>query len=139
LARAISGIIFENQVVLLGIYGPQLDFTERHGANSKIEGDFLVSDLFSNGKLPWTWSMAHEPRVALVHGGHRTEEAMVAHGSSYSQPVWATVAHREVGKMKKSSPGFGSDLHRSLYGGEEVARRRWSFVLGSRWCGHDDD
>jgi hypothetical protein len=74
--------------------------------------------------------MAHEPRVALVHGGHRTEAAVVAHRSSYSRPVRATMAHHELGKTKKSSPGFGSDLHRSLYGGEEAPRRRWSF--GSR-------
>jgi hypothetical protein len=83
-ARSISRIIFENQRVLLGIYGPRLDFTESLGANCKIGRDFLVSDLFSNGKLPWTRSMAHEPWVALDHGGHRTEEAVLAHRSSYS-------------------------------------------------------
>jgi hypothetical protein len=76
--------------------------------------------------------MAHEPRVALVHGGHRIEAAVVAHQSSCSRPVRATVAQRKVGKMKKSSPGFSFDLHRSLYGGEEAARRRWSFGLGWR-------
>jgi hypothetical protein len=75
--------------------------------------------------------MAHEPRVALIHGEPITEEAVVARQSSCSRPVRATVAHSEVGKTKKSSPGFGSDLHRSLYGGEEAARWWWSF--GSGW------
>jgi hypothetical protein len=83
--------------------------------------------------------MTHEPRVALVHGGHRTEEAVVAHRSSCSRPIRATTAHREVGKTKKSSSGFGSDLHRSLYGGEETAQRWWSFGSGWRRCGHDED
>jgi hypothetical protein len=69
--------------------------------------------------------------AALVHGGPGTEATTVDHWSSCSQQVQATAAHHEVGKMKKSSPGFGSDLHRSLYGGKDVARRRWS--LGSGW------
>jgi hypothetical protein len=109
------------------------------GLTAKLAGIFLVSDLFSNGKLPWTRSMAHEPWVALDHGGHRTEEAVLAHRSSYSQLVRAMEAHREVGETKKSSLGFGSDLHRSLYNGEEAARRRWSFGSGWRHCGHDED
>jgi hypothetical protein len=66
--------------------------------------------------------MAHEPWVVLVHGGHRTEEAAVAHRSSFSWSVWATAAHRDVGKTKKGSSGFGSDLQRSLYDCEEAAR-----------------
>jgi hypothetical protein len=64
--------------------------------------------------------MAHEPRVALVHGGHRTEAVVVARRSSYSRPVRPTMAHHELGKTKKSSLRFISDLHRSLYGGEEA-------------------
>jgi hypothetical protein len=69
--------------------------------------------------------------AGVVHGGHRTKEAVVAHRSSYSRLVQATAACHEVGKTKMSSPGFGSDLHRSLYSGKEVARRRWGF--GSGW------
>jgi hypothetical protein len=106
----------------LKICGLLVDFVERQGANRKIGVDFLVSDLFSNEKLPWTRSMAHEPRVVLAHGGHRTVVAVVPRWSSCSWPVRAMVAHRKVGKTKKSSPGFGSDLHRSLYGGEEAVR-----------------
>jgi hypothetical protein len=83
--------------------------------------------------------MAHEPRVVLVHGGHRIEAAVVAHWTSCSQTVQATAAHRKLGKTKKSSPGFGSDLHRSLYGSEEVARWQWSFGFRWRWCEHDED
>jgi hypothetical protein len=83
--------------------------------------------------------MAHEPRVALVHGGHRTEAVVVAQWSSCSRPVQATAARRTVGKMKKSSPVFGFDLHQSLYGGEEAARWWWSFGSGWRWREHDED
>jgi hypothetical protein len=82
--------------------------------------------------------MAHEPRVALVHGGHRTEVVVAAHQSSCSRPVRATAAHHKVGKTK-NSPGFGSDLHRSLYGGKEAARRQWRFGLGWRRHEHDED
>jgi hypothetical protein len=53
--------IFQKLGVFLKVCGLLVDFVERHWANYKIGGDFLVSDLFSNGKLPWTRSMAHEP------------------------------------------------------------------------------
>jgi hypothetical protein len=52
--------------------------------------------------------------VGAAHGGHRTEAAVVAHQSSCSRPLWATVDRHEVGKTK-SSPGFGFDLHQILY------------------------
>jgi hypothetical protein len=131
--------IFRKPGVFLKICGPQVDFAERQGANCKIGGDFLVSDLFSNGKLPCTQPMAHDPRVELVHGGHKIEAAVVAHRSSCSRSVRSTAAHRKVGKTKKSSPGFGSALHQSLYGTEEVARWRWSFSLGWRQHERDED
>jgi hypothetical protein len=59
--------------------------------------------------------------AALVHGGPGTEATVAAHRSSCSRLVWVTVACHEVGKMKKSSSGFGSDPHRCLYNGMEVA------------------
>jgi hypothetical protein len=68
--------------------------------------------------------------AGAVHGGHRIEVVVGAHRSSYSQLVQATTARHEVGKTKKSSPGFGSDLNRSLYGGKEVTQWRWSFGSG---------
>jgi hypothetical protein len=77
--------------------------------------------------------------VALVHGGHRIEATVVAHRSSCSWSIRAMAARRNVGKTKKSSPGFGSDLHRSLYGGEEVTRWRWSFSSGWRQSERDED
>jgi hypothetical protein len=83
--------------------------------------------------------MSHEPRVTLVLCGHRTEAAVVAHRSSCSRSVRATTAHRMVGKTKKSSLGFGANLHQSLYGGEEGARRWWSFSSGWRRRDHDED
>jgi hypothetical protein len=67
------------------------------------------------GRVHGSWTS-----TGVVHGRHRIEAAAVAHQSSYSQPVWATTAHHEVGKTKKSSPGFSSDLHQSLYGGKEA-------------------
>jgi hypothetical protein len=77
--------------------------------------------------------------AALVHGGLRREAMAVAHRSSCSHPVRATAACHEVGKTKKGSPGFSSDLHRSLYGGKEAVRQWWSF--GSRWrrCRRNED
>jgi hypothetical protein len=68
-ARAIPGIIFKNQGVLLEFYGPWLDFAERQGANCKMVGIFPGADLFFNRKImvdsvhhPWTTGMP-------VHGG----------------------------------------------------------------------
>jgi hypothetical protein len=49
-ARAISGIIFENQGAFLKIRGPRLGFIEGQGANCKISGDFLARIYFSKGK-----------------------------------------------------------------------------------------
>jgi hypothetical protein len=69
-----------------------------------------------------------------VHGSWST--AALAHGGPGTE---ATVAHHEVGKTKKSSPGFGFDLHQSLYGGKEAVRRRWTFGSRWRWRGHDGD
>jgi hypothetical protein len=89
------------------------------GLTAKLVGIFWFQIYFPKENCE---SMAHELRVVLVHSGHRTEEAVVAHQSSFSRPVWATAAHRDVGKTKKSSSGFGSDLQRSLYGSEEAAR-----------------
>jgi hypothetical protein len=46
---------------------------------------------------------------------------VVAHQSSCSWPLRAMMARHEVGKMKESSPGFSSDLLRSLYDGGGAA------------------
>jgi hypothetical protein len=129
-ARAIFGIIFKTQGVFLKIYELRLDYKETKGSLCKMAGIFWFWIYFSIGnrmdRVHGSWTSA-----GVVHGGHRTEAAVVAHQSSYSRPVQAMVAHREVGKTKKSSLGFGSDLHQSLYGSKEVVRRRLSF--GSGW------
>jgi hypothetical protein len=44
--------------------------------------------------------------------GPGTEATAVAHQSSCSRPIRATTAHHEVGKMKKSSLGFGGKVAR---------------------------
>jgi hypothetical protein len=67
--------------------GLRLDFAERQGLGCKMLG-----------KMRWTRFMAHEPVEALAHGGLKTEEAVVAHRSSCSRPVWATMARRDRGK-----------------------------------------
>jgi hypothetical protein len=133
-ARAIFGIIFENQGVFFKIHGTRLDYKETKGPLCKMAGIFWFCIYFSIGnrmdQVHGSWTS-----VGAVHGGHRTEAAMVAHRSSCSWSVRATAARHEVGKMKESSPGFGSDLHQSLYGGKEATRRRWSFDSGWRRCG----
>jgi hypothetical protein len=48
--RAISGIIFENQVVFLKIRGPRLDFGQVQGVLCKVPWIFPARDLFSNEK-----------------------------------------------------------------------------------------
>jgi hypothetical protein len=137
-ARAIFGIIFKNQGVFVKIRGLWLEYKETKGPLCKIAGIFWFQIYFSIGnpmdRVHGSWTS-----VGMVHGGHRTEAAVVAHRSSCSRPVWAMVSHHEVAKMKKSSLGFSSDLHRSLYDGKEAARRRWSFSSGWRWCGSDED
>jgi hypothetical protein len=129
-ARAIFGIIFKNQGVFLKIHGLRLDYKETKGPLCKMVGIFWFQIYFSIGNhmdsVHGSWTSA-----SAVHGGHRIEAVVVALWSSCYRPVQATAAHREVGKMKKSSLGFGSDLHRSLYGGKEAAQQRWSF--GSGW------
>jgi hypothetical protein len=60
---------FQKLGVFLKICGPQLDFAERHGAICKCSRNFLVSDLFFNGKSRRTRSTTHGLLEALVHGG----------------------------------------------------------------------
>jgi hypothetical protein len=44
--------------------------------------------------------------------GPGIDATVVAHQSSCSRPIRATTAHHEVGKMKKSSLGFGGKVAR---------------------------
>jgi hypothetical protein len=121
-ARTIFGIIFENQGIFLKIYGLLLDYKETKGPLCKMAGIFWFWIYFSIGnrmdQVHGSWTSA-----GAVHGGHRTEAAVVARWSSCSRPVWATTARNEVGKTKENSPEFSSDLHRSLHGGKEAVRR----------------
>jgi hypothetical protein len=119
-ARAIFGTIFKNQGVFLKMHGLWLDYKETKGPLCKMAGIFWFQIYFSIGnrmdRVHGSWTS-----VGAVHSGHRIEVVVVAHWSSRSRQVWATAAHHEVGKTKKCSSGFGSDLHRSLYDGKEVA------------------
>jgi hypothetical protein len=137
-ARAIFEIIFENQGVFMKINGLRLDYKETKGPLCKMVKIFWFQIYFTIGnhmdRFHGSWTSTDS-----VHGGHRIEAVVVAHRSSCSRPVQATTAHHDVRKMRKSSPGFGSDLHQSLYGGKDVARRRWSFGSGWRRRGRDVD
>jgi hypothetical protein len=75
--------------------------------------------------------------VGAAHGGHRTEAAVVAHQSSCSRPLWATVDRHEVGKTKSTGVWFRPSPE--IVRQQEVARRRWSFGSGWRRRGRDED
>jgi hypothetical protein len=121
----------------LKIHGLRLDYKETKGPLCKMVGIFWFQIYFSIGnrmdRVHGSWTSA-----GAIHGGHRTEAAMVAHRSSCSRPIRATAARHEVGKTKKSLSGFSSDLHQSLYSGKEATRRRWSFGSGWRRHGRDE-
>jgi hypothetical protein len=89
-ARAISGIIFENEGSSWNLRGLRLDYRERQGANCKISGDFPTRffSMRKYGRLGQQsvdrgrrWSMVDHgqglgggllefgPAVALGHGG----------------------------------------------------------------------
>jgi hypothetical protein len=103
--------------------GLWLDSAERQGFYAKVAGIFWIGFIFE-WRIWWIESIDHGLWVALVHDGPRTVEAVVAHWSSCSRPVQATGTRHEVGKTKRSSSGFSSDLHRGLDGSAMMAELR---------------
>jgi hypothetical protein len=105
--------------------GLDSDLNQRQGVLCNCSDDFLIWDLFSRGELRGLGSRPMDHGTKPVHHGPWTGEAAVARWSAYSQPVWATVARRDMGKMERGVRHCRGDAHRSLDDNEMVAEHRF--------------